>query len=425
MKPTFTEVLEYHVTGVTASPLRTGASDGDTQTILRDNDGVAFVQASSLAGALRAWLKEWSGSAARQLFGTGRQEGQLSVSDCVFDKKAAQESRPRVRIDPHTGAAAQGGKFDVTHLPTGTGFSFRLVWRGEAAEVKEAAYRVEKCLAALNSGAVTLGAHKGIGFGTVHLSEVLCRRYTLTDEKDRQDWLARTFNGVSVTLPTAEVRQVRFAVSIAADRLPVKSTTASGVGQEGIGAVPMKENRAYVVPGSSLRGVFRAQVGRIAPHCGVTPEQVTDLFGNGGKDCPQVKAGILRFSDGHFPKPQELPKVTRIRIDRFTGGVVRGGLFSEQPLEGTLRFTVDLPAGNPEACALLVFALRDMGLGLFTLGSGSSIGNGVARDLRAEITAPTGKAVLEVKNGTVTVAEGEALVNGWLAALQSHAKGGN
>ena len=75
-------------------------------------------------------------------------------------------------------------------------------------------------------------------------------------------------------------------------------------------------------------------------------------------------------------KGGERPPQKRIHIDKFTGGVMYGGLFSETPAYGELTIRVDLEEENKKAAGLLLMALRDVGLGILPLGSGSSIGRG-------------------------------------------------
>ena len=58
MKATFTYAARYQITAVCQTPLRTGGPDGDTESVLRDGQNRAFLQGTSVAGALLAWLKE-------------------------------------------------------------------------------------------------------------------------------------------------------------------------------------------------------------------------------------------------------------------------------------------------------------------------------------------------------------------------------
>lgn len=70
MGATFTYAAVYRVEAECRTPLRTGSTDGDPEQVLRDRDGNAFIQGSSLSGALRGWLtSELSQALAGALFG--------------------------------------------------------------------------------------------------------------------------------------------------------------------------------------------------------------------------------------------------------------------------------------------------------------------------------------------------------------------
>lgn len=56
MPASFTYAAVYLAEAVCQTPLRTGGTDGNPEQILRDRDGTAFLQGTSLAGALRGWL---------------------------------------------------------------------------------------------------------------------------------------------------------------------------------------------------------------------------------------------------------------------------------------------------------------------------------------------------------------------------------
>ncbi len=102
--------------------------------------------------------------------------------------------------------------------------------------------------------------------------------------------------------------------------------------------------------------------------------------------------GLIHFEDAALTEQKK--KVSRVRIDRFTGGVVRGGLFTEEPFcsDLTLRITA---TDEPALCSLLLFALRDLGLGLYSLGGGWAIGRGQIDVQVIQAESPNGrKAVL-------------------------------
>lgn len=403
----FTYALRYEVRGHCVTPIRTGGTDGDTQTVLRDSIGRPYLQGTSLAGALREWCSD------RALFGSQAQESSLIVSDVVFEQTAQQSIRPRVRIDGVTGAASDGGKFDVACLVAGTRFTFTLVWRGKDG-LTDAQTAVEGCLSALQGGAVVLGAQRSNGFGRVALDEVKRRRYDMTNAGDRAAWLEDAEDGEVISIAAVQPdNRVVFTVTANTNALLVKGPTGSGVGAGGIDAVMLSENDRPVVPGSSIKGAFRAHMAKIAPLVGISAERLEQLLGRMNKEQDNGIAGQLRFSDGSFTKDKAF-KVHRIRLDRFTGGVIRGGLFTEQPVCGLCSFTVSVPADAPDACLLLSYALRDLGCGRFTLGGGAAREHGRMYDLCAAIAAPGGKtAELRCQNGKLSVKDPANLVVGW------------
>lgn len=71
----FDKAVIYKVTATTETPLRTGSSDGSIDRVLRHRDGQAFLQAASLAGALRGWLEKQDKNAANTLFGSQEKSG--------------------------------------------------------------------------------------------------------------------------------------------------------------------------------------------------------------------------------------------------------------------------------------------------------------------------------------------------------------
>ena len=71
---------------------------------------------------------------------------------------------------------------------------------------------------------------------------------------------------------------------------------------------------------------------------------------------------------------------------------MRGGLFGEEPHSGGVELRLTVPEDSV-SCLLVLLALRDLGLGLYNLGSNGAIGRGYLR--KAKITAehPDGRVL--------------------------------
>ena len=419
---TFDKAVRYEVTAVTETPLRTGPSDGSIDRVLRHRDGQAFLQAASLAGALRGWLEKQDKNAANVLFGSQEKSGQLIVSDMEIKEKAAKSAedttiqlRPRLRINGKMGSAADGGKFDVAHMARGTVMQFTLTWLGAESDTDGPA-QIEQMLGALHTGEIRLGAQKSNGFGRVALT-VRSQTYHMIDKADREAWLQDEFDGQTLELPEVCTESVcTFTVNGIADSILIKDAVPQTKkdGTQFTGNI--KENGTAVLPGSSVKGAVRARVQAIANllHCS---ESVDQLFGRGAAQGDNGIAGRARFTDVVLDKAEK-QMISRIRINKFTGGVIRRGLFTEEPLKSGVTLSITAPQDDICGCALLVYALRDLGLGLYNLGSGGAVGRGYIKVSRIAIACGDKTADMTFGADGCKLNDTDNLVSAWLHTLE-------
>ena len=405
MKAAFWYAARYRVEARCLSPLRTGGTDGDSETVLTGPDGVCFVQGSSLAGAFRGWLEEDGEriTLAEPLFGSQKGSGSLIVSDGRFDMAAQVSTRPRLRINAETGSADPGGKFDIAQVNAGADFVFELVWLGQEEAPKQL-QAIEAMLAAMDAGQIRLGAQKNNGFGKVGLT-VTRQFYDMRRPEDRTAWLEGIDRGQPFALPeVVPDRRVCFILTGQIDGLLVKSSARlpkeerkdkqkadeNKKGKDKGSYTPnLTENNVPVLPGSSIKGAVRAQAERIAKSIKPDGKLVSNLFGN-APDAETGRAGRVMVEDLRLDQAQTR-KISRIRINRFTGGVIRQGLLMEEPLSTPVRLELSVRQGSDVECALLLYALRDLGLGLYNLGSGGAIGRGYVNVSEIVVTGPEGR----------------------------------
>ncbi len=418
MQPTFTLAVVYHVQATCCTPLRSSDALGNVDVVLRTPQGQAYLQGSSLAGALKDYaLKKLGESRTAAILGSTKGSGSLIVSDAYFSLDAQQEMRPRLRINDHSASADNGGKFDIAHMASGSQFSFELTWLGTEqteAETKD----VEQLLSALNSGQILLGGQKSNGFGRVELT-VTRQRYDLMDDADRTSWLEQKFDGEPICLSAIQPENiVTFILHGQADRILVKDS-ASVHEKGGSVMVNLTENGQPVLPGSSIKGAVRGQVKRIAGYLGIEEKRVNALFGRGDEGRDQGLAGRVRVEDVLF-SPNYKQKITRIRINRFTGGVMNTGLFNEEPLCSKLTLKITAPSDDSVGCGLLVYALRDLGSGMYNLGSGDAIGQGYLKGDRLEIEVSSGEraAICFDEDGGCSLEDADGLIQKWMQAVR-------
>jgi CRISPR/Cas system CSM-associated protein Csm3 (group 7 of RAMP superfamily) len=372
--------------------------------------GQPLLTGASLAGGLRSHVNDrWLGfeaaedraAAAAALFG-GRGDDQGGQSPLlVFDalgslpEKATSEIRDGVALDAARGTAAEHLRYDLEVLPPGTIFPLRfelLIDRppDEAPLVQTLAV----ALAGLERGDIRLGARRSRGLGACRVGYWRARRFDLTGKAGWLAWLdsdyLRPARGIAPGreiepvlaalakgLRTADVPDNRSRVRIEAElhahggllvRSPGLTATAADATHLHSGGKP-------VLPGTSVAGGLRARAVRIARLVRAGQQDgdrwVERLFG------PRGAASRLRVSEQPLEDGRQL-RPSRVRIDRFTGGVVEGCLFDEEPnCGGKALLELELRSPRPGELGLLLLVLKDLLTGDLPLGGTASVGRGV------------------------------------------------
>lgn len=419
MKATFSYAVRYKVNAHCLTPLRTSDAEGSAENVLRCGDGRYMIQGSSIAGALRSWAEEnEDAELVKSLFGTQNKSGSLVISDGIFSEEAQLVLRPRLRIDGRTGSASKSGKFDLAHIGREAKFILTICWLGEKDKLSRTA-AIERILAALHNGEILLGAEKSNGFGRISL-EVKKQSYDMTKAEDRERWLAEVEDGETILLPQlVNGSMTVLTLRGTADSLLVKAAAAR---HENSGSVTpsMTEAGLPVIPGSSIKGAVRARAEMIAEYMNLPDAFLEKLFGREAREGDNGQAGLLRFEDAVLTEGFA-QKITRIRINRFTGSVMRGGLFAEEPVGGVLSLNIAVPAEEKAGCMLLFYALRDLALGLYNLGSGGAIGRGFLRAEELTAVTPDGqKLTLHVDcEKKCEISDPGNLLSIWQTALEA------
>ena len=307
--------------------------------------------------------------------------------------------RHGVGIDRTTGTASDGALYEHEFLPRGTRFTIRITAEGRDDEQKDDTERkdnkqsegipgpapsdsVKKLLELifhiLKSGAVCLGGRTGSGQGTVQVIEPKLRRTskttdagTLTAPADVLDALiGEDEEGTPIPLELGgwsleEPARIKITwwsptgIFVAEDQeltdrrkeeAQKKNPEANGVTEPlRDPSVPWDEAQ-LLIPGTSIRGALRSRASRIArtvlaaeaenkltpftshdvhEQIAAEPNLVRYMFG-----CTEYR-GAITVHDCRSKKRGTRVEVTHNAIDRWTGGVIDGGLFTEAVYLGT------------------------------------------------------------------------------------------
>lgn len=450
------------VTGslILETPAHFGNGDADELTdmplLVDEVNKQPFLPGTSIAGALRNYLRERQlgfgkpekgESLASVLFGgfRGDDDGEQSPL-IVFDApghSAGIELRDGVAIDPETRTAADEKKFDMQLLAAGSSFDLRF----ELAVNKDS----EKLLSALATALhgledrqITLGARKRRGFGQVTAKNWRVWKYELQDPNGLLAWLSSSDwhpasperTGASLTeklgasLDNVDLR--KSAYLHATFSIDGTLMIRSGFGQSDNGPDmvhlhsprPDKKERVPVIPGTSWAGVLRQRALKIARtvsnnNVAASQKFVDEMFGPSAieRGDKNVKASRVGIKESEITEVESLV-VTRVKIDRFTGGAFESALFSEQPAVGKseTRLTLNLIVREPKAAelGLLLLLLKDLWTGDLPIGGESGVGRGRLKGVSATLATSEGEWIFNADGEKVNVTPSTDELEKWV-----------
>ena len=367
--------------------------------------------------------------------------------------------RHGVGIDRTTGAASDGALYEHEFLPRGTRFTIRITAEGRdnepmgrdqsdgipgPASSESVKKLLEVIVDILKSGAVCLGGRTGSGQGTIQVIEPKLRRTgkttdagALTAPADVLDALiGEDEEGTPIPLELGgwslqEPARIRITwwsptgIFVAEDQeltdrrkeeAQKKNPEANGVTEPLRDPSVDWDEAQLLIPGTSIRGALRSRASRIARTILAARDELSTSTSHDLHEQIAAEPNLVRYMFGsteyrgavtvHDCLSTERGKrieVTHNVIDRWTGGVIDGGLFTEAVYLGThwepITIDIDLrqllnnieAEKGPEdreqskpthadyahaAYVLLGLVLAEMSAGTLPLGSRSTRGLG-------------------------------------------------
>lgn len=366
---------------------------GDEDSILIDKlSNSAYIPGSSIGGALRGYISENFGEdLAEKIFGTGEDESKIVVFDSIAKNNKGIEFRPSVRINNRLGINADKAFFEREYLEEGHKFNFKFKLFSE--DIKEAEKNKEiliKAINGINKGDLRFGGHKTNGAGIFKINKVQECVLNLEKKEELIKYLTDEirFKNLNLNLEEEKTRFVTFKVNCIT-KTPILIKGKGSLEHnlpDGTNMIQEQDllngDKVYFIPGSSIKGSFRNGFDKIAKFKNI--EEMTNIaFGKArdkNKKDDKNTMGRVYFEDIKIKNSLDKAIYNRIKIDKFTGGVRSGAVLNEQPIKGSLDFTIKYKLLNNEndnkILALMIYTIKDILEGVITLGGGNAIGRG-------------------------------------------------
>ena len=391
-------IVECDLILLTPTSLGNGDTEGltDMSLLLDEVDKTALLTGTSIAGALRNYLRECekgfgqaekSNSICRKLFGYHEEndaqscliiDDARSVDESGKPKLPTTELRDGVRIEGKTRTAyvdkhGKGSKFDLELLEAGTIFRLRFELlisedRNELVSAFATALQGFEKREGSEGGEIHLGARKRRGYGECKVENWRVKFFDLKTREGLIDWLKNGANelpkGTEQTISQAflqalsaspiqdqrEYFEMKACFALDGSMLIRSGSRLENVDDKGqpdtvhLRSKHKDKGKVPIVSGTSLAGVLRHRAVKIC--------NTISANGNGEKFVEKIfgvdmKKLEERNRDNNtknqpFASRLEVKETfientndlvqTRVKIDRFTGGAYEGALFDASPV---------------------------------------------------------------------------------------------
>ncbi len=403
------------------SPLNisSGKEDITDSDVIRDYDGMLFVPASSLAGAMRAYLKKEKNEPC--LFGYSKDnkininsenntDGKMSalfLSDMNFEDNPNISIRDGVKLNEKK-TAVTGSKYDAEIIEAGIKASFyaELTIRENDKMVnkkidekidKEAEYKKDfaAIIKGIDTGEIRFGSKKTRGFGKLKIRHIASREFDKnnyleyanvyqnkekwkTQENELKEWLS---------LADKELQYLHLQVPLQLKGgISIRQYAAIKDDPDFVHIINAKKEA--VIPGSSFAGAIRHRLKDIllkleGQGINIDVDNILNtMFGYVEKDTAHLS--MITISESKIEGAKALT-MTRIGISRFESAVKDKTLFTEKTyVDGTVELNILIKKGiykeQDWILGLLLLAVEDLRNGFLAVGGATAIGRGIFKE---------------------------------------------
>jgi len=390
------------------------SSDSDTP-VLQHPDGRILVPGTSIAGVIRGILsKVLDKEIFEKAFGTAENDkgipSRIKVYDLVMD--CMHFVRDGVGIDRETGAARDKVKFDREYsaLACSGELVIEIDSNDESKENDLGILRSIQVL--LRSGILKFGGGRDAGLAVATDLDLI--EFDLRKLEDLLSYVKGDrgkfidMDSIPDNLKSTEgTRWLNLLIQFNADSPLLSNSDRVLEGHEllddeekpsdhtPLRLKAMNGDSFYVIPGTSIRGVFRQQLETILRHSnGDDPCNIIISNCDAKNYCPACsifgnpkRASRISFGPATMQAPKDPAEheklVDMVAINRFSGGAMEQAKFNARVItDGKFSFDIVMRDVKDDDLKLLFFLLRDFSDGFIPLGFGTRKGWGDVSDVK-------------------------------------------
>lgn len=367
-----------------ASPLliSSGLDETTDADLIRNGQDELFIPGSSIAGAIREYLKDKSKKMMgfSDVSGRGKMSS-LLIEDAFFKDIPQTSIRDSIKLDDNK-IVSEGSKFDFEIIDTGAMFNIFMeyVQRDGDSPIDDLAI----VLKGFDSGEIRLGGKKSRGYGRISIENAYKVEF---NDKQISDYLEFLMNPVYKDAQKWDYKQMSQRYDYMHISVPLKQ--CGGISIRRYSATPneadfehVTSNQLPVIPGTSWNGAVRARLKYILQEIG---------YGNFSQKCLDEWFGYVKGNEAlksliifgeSIIKDATKITISRNSIDRFDASTKDGALYTETSyFNGTTELEMMIEKNNDRHYKALVgmieLIMDDIQDGYLAIGGQTSIGRGI------------------------------------------------
>ncbi|HOV21797.1 MAG TPA: RAMP superfamily CRISPR-associated protein [bacterium] len=424
---------------ITTSPIIIGTGKGelvDSEIMKGYDKNIPYIPASSFIGALRNYfyseadLKDINKTQLDYFWGSENTNGKFFQSHFIIDDLILKNEplitvRDGIKIN-NKGIAESGKKYEYEILEPGAEFSLY----GEIT-IRDGFYKnlflqvIKTIIEDLKNEKIYIGALTTKGFGRIKLKDE--KIYQFNFPEDTNKWLEfrKSENWQTIEQKNQinknweEIKPLNKKSKkdiIIEATFSLKNSLIIGSYTGDSDKSHLKSKGSPILSGTSIKGTIRNRAVKIIKTLGGDEKFLDELFGwaEEKSDKEPIKSKVI-FEESIIENVEEKEQ-KRIKIDRFTGGVIQHLLFESKPIwhkDERIKIRIKITDYCNWEVGLILLVLKDLWNEDLPIGGEKNIGRGVLRGIEAEINAGDKKITIrqEGENLEVSNEDKEELEN--------------
>jgi CRISPR/Cas system CSM-associated protein Csm3 (group 7 of RAMP superfamily) len=376
-----------------------GKDENSDMDILRGSDGVPYIPATSFVGVIRhaIKLKDSYKDNLEKFWGFSNDkrnnlmQSSVIVSDLLSKDNTNVTVRDGVRINNKKGVAEEGAKFDYEIIERDSAFELYMEITLNEKNDDFKKQMLATIIELLKNGKIRIGAKTNSGFGKIKLDEYNIYEFNFSVKEDVLRWFKQDFSKQS-NFNVEAFKLDKKAFTIDAYFTIKNSLIVRSYNYEP--DIPdvehIKSDGRPVLPGTSIKGAIRSRAEKIINTLGKPESLIEKLFGDVDEVKKEACKGRILVEESLINSyPEEVQ--TRIKIDRFTGGVMEGALLETKPQfrgkdEKIFNIKITINDYEDHQAGLMLLVLKDLWTGDLPIGGEKAIGRGVLQGKRVSIS---------------------------------------